>query len=66
MNLDLLEKDKDSLLYSDIYTNVQRSIDNTYLSSDMFNSSDKVRGLLFKWYMKGYLKALDDYKKLAK
>ena len=66
MNLDNLEKDSNKLGFSDILKNLAKKIDGMYLSSDEYGTSSRVKSLLKEWYIKGYLQALDDYKRLAK
>lgn len=65
MNLDILEKDKDLFQYSSILSSLDKALSNLYLSSSEYKDSTQVKSLLRQWYMKGYLKALDDYKRMA-
>jgi len=65
MNLDILEKDKDIFQYSSILSTLDKALSNLYLSSTEFKDAGQVRSLLRQWYLKGYLKALDDYKRMA-
>lgn len=64
MNIEL-ESDK-KLEFSDMITNLDKSIRNINLYSSNFDSETKVRYLMKEWYIKGYMKALDDYEKLMK
>jgi len=66
MNLDLLEKDKDSIGYSEILKSIDRKINGLPLYTDDYNTKSKVLSLLKEWYIKGYFQALDDYKKIAR
>lgn len=65
MNLDILEKDKDLFQYSSILTSLDKALSSLYLSTNDYKDFTQVKGLLRQWYMKGYLKALDDYKRMA-
>lgn len=64
MNIEL-ESDK-KLEFSDMITNLDKSIRNINLYSSNFDSETKVKYLMKEWYIKGYMKALDDYEKLMK
>ena len=64
MNIEL-ESDK-KLEFSDMIINLDKSIRNINLYSSNFDSETKVKYLMKEWYIKGYMKALDDYEKLMK
>lgn len=64
MNIEL-DSDK-KLEFSDMITNLDKSIRNIALYSNNFDSETKVKYLMKEWYIKGYMKALDDYEKLMK
>ena len=66
MNLDQLEKDKDSIGYSDVIKTAEKKIDILSIYSSEYDSAKKIKELLLKWYIKGYFQALDDYKKIAR
>jgi len=63
MDLDFLDN-QDKLTFSSILSNLDRVISNTSVYLSDLKTSDDIRDLMRKWYVKGYMKALDDYKKL--
>lgn len=63
MDLDFFDN-QDKLTFSSILSNLDRVISNTSVYLSDLKTSDDIRDLMRKWYVKGYMKALDDYKKL--
>lgn len=65
MNIDLCKEEKD-LEFSDVITNLNRVMSAIVLYSKDYDSETKVRYLMKEWFIRGYMKGLDDYKKLVK
>lgn len=63
MDIDVLDKIKDSPGFSDIVTKSKRKYDDLYLSSSDLTST-VIRNKLKEAYISGYLDGLDSYKKL--
>ena len=65
MNIDLYQEEKD-LEFSSIISGLNKSMSSIILYSKDYDSETKVRYLMKEWYMRGYMRGLDDYKKLVK
>jgi hypothetical protein len=63
MDLDVLAN-QDKMSFTEILSSLEKSLSAFSFYASDIKTSDQLRDIARKWYLRGYMKALDDYKTL--